>query len=136
MRGKIKTRPTKKSAARCGTKPASRERPLLSPILAGDLAVVLNVLAIDARLRLLHDWVRADELCSTELAGSVGMKQQAGSNQFQRLSDRHILASRREGISICDRLVDHCIRSLLDQEPCLMEKVHDRSPDRVRTNFV
>jgi DNA-binding transcriptional ArsR family regulator len=62
----------------------------------------------------------------TDLAASVGMKPQAVSNQLQRLSDLGILTSRREGTSIHYRLVDLCVRSLLDQGICLMEEVNDR----------
>ena len=107
-------------------------RPLLSPIQAGGLAAVFKVLANDTRLRLLHALVRADELCVTDLATSVGMKPQAVSNQLQRLSDLGILASRREGNNIHYRLVDLCVRSLFDQGLCLMEEVSDRSQGRTR----
>ena len=110
------------------------ERPLLSPIEAGGLAVVFKVLANDTRLRLLHALIRANELCVTELAKSVGMKPQAVSNQLQRLSDLGIIASRREGNNIHYRLIDLCVRSLLEKGLCLMEEVHDRSqsPARMR----
>jgi DNA-binding transcriptional ArsR family regulator len=115
------------SEADCGTKPALNERPLLSPIQAGGLAAVFKVLANDTRLRLLHALVRANEMCVSDLAASVGMKPQAVSNQLQRLSDLGILVSRRDGNNIHYRLVDLCVRSLLDQGLCLMEEVTDRS---------
>ena len=114
------------SSSGCCARPSLKERPLLSPIQAGGLAAVFKVLANDTRLRLLHALVRADELCVTELAASVGMKPQAVSNQLQRLADLGILASRREGICILYRVVDLCVRSLLDQGLCLMEEVTDR----------
>jgi DNA-binding transcriptional ArsR family regulator len=82
---------------------------------------VFKVLANDTRLRLLHALVRAGELCVTDLAGSLGMKPQAISNQLQRLSDLGILASRRVGTSIFYRLVDPCVGALLDQGLCLTE---------------
>src|SRR5438045_9373736 len=110
--------------------PALKERPLLTPIQAGGLAAVFKVLANDTRLRLLHALVRADELCVTDLAASLGMKPQAVSNQLQRLSDLGILASRRDGNRIYYRLVDLCVRSLLDQGLCLVEEVGDRSRGR------
>ncbi len=109
----MKTKTAKNADAGCCTNPALKERPLLSPIQAGGLAAVFKVLANDTRLRLLHALVRADELCVTDLAASVGMKPQAVSNQLQRLSDLGILASRREGTNIHYRLVDLCVRSLL-----------------------
>ena len=116
----------------CCSKPSLKERPLLTPIQAGGLAAVFKVLANDTRLRLLHALVRADELCVTDLAASLGMKPQAVSNQLQRLSDLGILASRRDGNSIYYRLVDLCVRSLLDRGLCLVEEVSERSRGRGR----
>lgn len=128
----MKANPLKRIEQDCCTQPALKDRPLLSPIQAGGLAAVFKVLANDTRLRLLHALVRADELCVTDLAASVGMKPQAVSNQLQRLSDLGILASRRDGISIYYRVVDLCVRSLLDQGLCLMEEVSDRNQGATR----
>lgn len=108
-----------------------KDRPLLSPIQAGGLAAVFKVLANDTRLRLLHSLVRADELCVSDLAKSLGMKPQAVSNQLQRLSDLGILTSRREGNNIHYQLVDLCVRSLLDQGLCLMEEVSSRNRSKL-----
>ena len=79
---------------------------------------------------MLHALVRADELCVSDLANSLGMKPQAVSNQLQRLSDLGILRSRREGNSIHYQLVDLCVRSLLDQGLCLMEEVTSRESNQ------
>jgi DNA-binding transcriptional ArsR family regulator len=114
----------------CRSQPSLKERPLLTPLQAGGLAAVFKVLANDTRLRLLHALVRADELCVTDLAASLGMKPQAVSNQLQRLSDLGILASRRDGNNIHYRLVDLCVRSLLDQGLCLVEEVSERTRRR------
>ena len=116
---KSKQRPT----ADCCHQPSLKDRPLMSPIQAGGLAAVFKVLANDTRLRLLHALVRADELCVTDLADSLGMKAQAVSNQLQRLSDLGIIAARRDGTSIHYRLVDCCVKGLLEQGWCLMEEV-------------
>jgi len=105
----------------CTTKPALRERPLLSYAQAGDLAVLFKVLANDSRLRLLHALARAGELTPTALARAVGLKAQALSNQLQRLGDRGILTSRREGNFIHYRIADHFVTGLLDLGLCLME---------------
>jgi len=129
----MKTKTPKTADPGCCSKPALKDRPLLSPIQAGGLASVFKVLANDTRLRLLHALVRADELCVTDLAASLGMKPQAVSNQLQRLSDLGILASRRDGNSIYYRLVDLCMRSLLDQGLCLMEEVSNRDRGRGRS---
>ena len=120
---KSKPRP----ATECCEQPLLKGRALISPIQAGGLAAVFKVLANDTRLRLLHALVRADELCVTDLAASLGMKAQAVSNQLQRLSDLGILASRRDGTSIHYRLVDRCVSGLLDQGWCLMEEAGDRT---------
>jgi DNA-binding transcriptional ArsR family regulator len=109
---------------------ALKDRSLLSPIQAGGLAAVFKVLANDTRLRLLHALVRADEMCVSDLANSLGMKPQAISNQLQRLSDLGILRSRRQGNSIYYQLVDLCVRSLLDQGLCLMEEVTSRESNQ------
>jgi DNA-binding transcriptional ArsR family regulator len=85
--------------------------------------MVFSVLANDTRLRILHALIRAKELCVTDLSTSIGMKPQAVSNQMQRLADLGIVASRREGNTIHYRLIDLCVRSLLDQGLCLMEGV-------------
>jgi ArsR family transcriptional regulator, lead/cadmium/zinc/bismuth-responsive transcriptional repressor len=107
----------------CCKSPPLKERALLTPIQAGGLAALFKVLANDTRLRLLHALIRADELSVTNLATSLGMKPQAVSNQLQRLSDLGIIASRRDGNSIYYRVIDLCVRSLLDQAICLMEGV-------------
>src|SRR5580700_6636454 len=123
----MKTKTPKNADAGCCTRPSLKDRPLLSPIQAGGLAAVFKVLGNDTRLRLLHALVRADELCVTDLAASLGMKPQAVSNQLQRLFDLGIIASRRDGNNVHYRVVDLCVRSLLDQGMCLMEEVSDRT---------
>ena len=115
------------SVTECRDQPPLKTRPLMSPIQAGGLAAVFKVLANDTRLRLLHALVRADELCVTDLASSLGMKAQAVSNQLQRLSDLGILASRRDGNSIYYRVVDRCVQGLLEQGWCLTEEAGDRA---------
>jgi DNA-binding transcriptional ArsR family regulator len=128
----MKNRSAERTKADCCGKPALNDRPLLSPVQAGGLASVFKVLANDTRLRLLHAVIRSEEICVTDLAAAVGMKPQAVSNQLQRLSDLGILASRRDGNNIHYRLIDLCVRSLLDQGLCLMEEVSDRSRGRTR----
>ena len=112
----------------CPPKPALAKRRLLSPDQAADLAETFKVLANDTRLRLLHALCRAGELCVMELAEAVGMKPQAVSNQLQRLSDKGIVESRREGNSIHYRVIDPCVVGLLDQGLCLAEDSRRRKP--------
>ncbi len=118
----------------CVGQASLKDRPLLTPIQAGGLAAVFKVLANDTRLRLLHSLVRADELCVTDLADSLSMTPQAVSNQLQRLADLGILASRRDGNSIFYRLVDLCVKGLLEQGWCLMEEANGRSGVAGRAN--
>jgi len=111
------------SSGRCHRSVPLQERRLLTPVEAGGLAAVFKVLASDTRLRILHALIRAEELCVTDLADSIGMKAQAVSNQIQRLADLGIVASRRDGNQVHYRVIDLCVRSLLDQGLCLMEEV-------------
>jgi ArsR family transcriptional regulator, lead/cadmium/zinc/bismuth-responsive transcriptional repressor len=104
------------------TRPALKDRPLLSPMQAGQLMGLFKVLSNDTRLRLLHQLCRVGECGVTALAETVGMSPQAVSNQLQKLSDWGILASRREGNTIHYRIVDSCIAAVLDLGLCLMEE--------------
>lgn len=82
---------------------------------------LFKVLANDTRLRLLHSLVRSGELCVNDLAGALGMKPQAVSNQLQRLVYRGILGFRRNGTNIYYRIKDPCIAAILDRALCLAE---------------
>jgi DNA-binding transcriptional ArsR family regulator len=117
----------------CPTKPALGERPLLSYAQAGDLAVLFKILANDTRLRLLHALACGGELTPTALADAVGMKAQAVSNQLQRLLDRGILATRRQGNYIHYRIADRCVTGLLDLGLCLMEEAWVAGSQRPKT---
>jgi DNA-binding transcriptional ArsR family regulator len=116
----------------CPPKPKLGERPLLTTEQSAGLMDLFKVLANDTRLRLLHALARSGELCVSDLADAVGMKPQAVSNQLQRLVDRGILGSRRDGRSIRYRIVDPCATSLLDLGLCLAENSDTRrGPSRV-----
>ncbi len=101
--------------------PALADRPLIDAGQAGGLADLFKVLGNDTRLRLLHAIHRGGEVRAGDLATAVGMTQQAVSNQLQRLVDKKICATRREGNGICYRIVDPCVPSLLEFELCLLE---------------
>jgi DNA-binding transcriptional ArsR family regulator len=103
-------------------KPALEDRPLITPDQASDLVEIYKVLANDTRLRLLHTLARDGEVCVTDLASAVGMRPQAVSNQLQRLLDRRIVATRRDGTRIYYRIADPCVPSLLDLGLCLLEE--------------
>jgi DNA-binding transcriptional ArsR family regulator len=95
-------------------------RPLMTAEQAAELMRLFKVFANDTRLRLLQALVRENELCVTDLADAVGMRPQAVSNQLQRLVDRGMLASRRDGSNIYYRVVDPCVAVLLERGLCLI----------------
>jgi DNA-binding transcriptional ArsR family regulator len=99
-----------------------KERPLLSPMQAGQLMGLFKALANDTRLRLLHQIIRSGEAGVSALAQTLGMSPQAISNQLQRLSDWGMLDSRRDGNNIYYRVVDPCVPALFDLGLCLMEE--------------
>ena len=94
--------------------------PLISDQQAAALMRLFKVFANDTRLRLLHALVRGSELCVSDLADAVDMKPQAVSNQLQRLADRGILDTRRDGSNIYYRVVDPCVKVLLEHGMCLI----------------
>lgn len=110
------------SAPRKAGKPALCDRPLMGRSEAAELMGLFKVLANDSRLRLLHALERAGELCVSDLAADVGMTPQAVSNQLQRLVDRRILVSRREGSRLFYTIADPCVKGLLDLGICLLEE--------------
>ena len=109
----------------CSPRPPLRERPLLPGPTAAELESLFKVLANGTRLRMLHAIVRCEELCVTDLAEELHMKPQAVSNQLQRLADRGMVATRRNGNNVFYRIVDPCVIGLLDQGLCLMEDAKD-----------
>jgi DNA-binding transcriptional ArsR family regulator len=110
----------------CPTKPRIQDRSVLSEEQAEELQFLFKILSNRTRLKMIHALIREDSLCVTELAETVNMKSQAVSNQLQRLVDRGIVTSRRNGNNIYYRIVDPCIISLLDQGLCLVEDAKER----------
>jgi len=103
-------------------KPALRSRPLVKMAEANQLSRLFKTLASETRLRIIHALARAGELCVTDLAEELEMAPQAISNQLQRLSDKSIVAVRREGNRLFYRLADPCVPGLLDLGLCLIEE--------------
>lgn len=120
----------KKACSDCSPKPSLATRRLLSVRQAQALEGTFKMLANSTRLRMLHALVCAGELCVGELAGKLGMKPQAVSNQLQRLADRGIVEARRDGLQIRYSIVDRCVLMLLDQGWCLAEDAQARAFDR------
>jgi DNA-binding transcriptional ArsR family regulator len=103
-------------------KPPLAERPLLTQPQASQLVVLFKVLGNDTRLRLLHALHRDGEVPVGELAEQVGRRPQAVSNQLQRLTDRGIVAARRDGNRIFYSIADPCVPAVLDLALCLTEE--------------
>ena len=109
-------------ASFCASWRPIQERSLISPVEARRIETIFKILANATRLRLLHAIARSSELCVTKIAAAIGMKPQAVSNQLQRLADRGILGSRREGTQIYYRILDPCVVRILEYGWCLSEE--------------
>ncbi|SFO36216.1 DNA-binding transcriptional regulator, ArsR family [Actinomadura madurae] len=103
---------------------------MLTPLQASQLVVLFKVLGNDTRLRLLHALHRGGEVPVGELAEQVGMRPQAISNQLQRLTDRGMVAARRDGNRIFYSIADPCIPAVLDLALCLTEETAVAGDDR------
>lgn len=101
-----------------GRKSATTSRLDPGPLLPGqalDLMALFKTLANDTRLRMLHLLASRGELNVNELALALDLTPQAISNQLQRLVDKNIVRSRRQGTFIYYRLVDPTMTDLLDR---------------------
>ena len=107
----------------CSPRPTIEERPLLDLKKAAELEGTFKVLANGTRLRLLHALIRMPDMCVSELAEKLKMKMAAISNQLQLLTLKGILSSTRNGNQISYRIIDPCIRSLLEYGVCLTEEL-------------
>jgi len=110
----------------CPPKPKLEDRSLIPHEQSLELESTFKMLANVSRLRILHALVREKEMSVLSLAKVVSMKPQAVSNQLRRMTDRGIVASRREGNHIHYRMIDPCVASLLDQGLCLAEDAKER----------
>ena len=108
----------------CSPKPKIEERPLLDYEQAVNLEATFKVLANRTRLRLLHALIKEPDSNVGEVAERLDMKVPAVSNQLQMLALRGIVSSRRNGNKISYRIIDPCIKSLLDYGLCLTEDLH------------
>ena len=106
------------------------ERSLLTEEQVRPLEAMFKVLANRTRLRLLHTLIREPALCVSDIAERIGMKPQAVSNQLQRLSDRGILAARRNGNQVHYSIVDCCVTPLLTYGLCLAQDSGTLSPEK------
>jgi len=94
-------------------------RPLFDNDEALALEKTFKILANSTRIRLLHALSRENEMCVSDLADLLGLNTTAISNQLQRLTERGILGSRREGVKIYYRILDPCAVSVVNHALCL-----------------
>ncbi len=114
---------------RCRTSSNSiKDQKFISPDTAGELMNLFKVLTSETRLRLIHALILKEELCVSDLSNIVEMKPQAVSNQLQRLVDKDIVASRREGNQIYYKINDPCVINLLELGLCLLEESKKKRP--------
>ena len=104
-----------------------KERTLLSPSVAGQMSGLFKIFSNDTRLRLLHELIRREEACVSDIGQALNMSSQAVSNQLQRLTDWRILASRRDGNNIYYRIINPCVNDLLDRALCFVEQPSNQS---------
>jgi DNA-binding transcriptional ArsR family regulator len=101
------------------TTPSSHRCPdigkdVLSVDQARVLAETFGVLGDPTRVRIVHALSLA-ELCTSDLAGVVGMSESAVSHQLRTLRQLHVVKSRRDGKLVFYSLNDDHVRSLFHQ---------------------
>ena len=107
----------------CPKRPDLTERPLLDINNAEGLSETFKILSNGTRLRILHALAKQPDISVGEVAKQVAMNPQAVSNQLQRLVDKGIVSSYRQGNFIHYRIVDPCVVGLLDRGWCLTEEI-------------
>ena len=122
----MKSRRTPQTVPGRPPKPMVASRSLIDPQQSQRLESLFKILANSTRLRLLHALIRTPDLCVSEIAEAIGLKITAVSNQLQKLVDRGILSSQRNGNAIHYRVVDPCVIRLLDNGWCLVEDTEER----------
>jgi len=110
----------------CNSLKSLSNRELISIEEANELVMLFKLLSNDTRLRMIHALVLKSEMCVTELANELGMKPQAVSNQLQKLLDKGIVKSIRNGNNILYKIADPCLLGLLEQGLCIIEEEKNR----------
>lgn len=105
----------------CSPKPLLEDRPVFSLKQAAGLAELFKLLADATRVRLLQLLLKHGEMRVSEISDALEMTPQAVSNQLQKLAYNNVVAARRAGVNIHYRVVDPCVRELLQQGMCLLE---------------
>ncbi len=71
-----------------------------------------KILVDTNQLRILHALVIEKEMCVSYRLRVLGLNTTAVSNQLQRLADRGIVTSRKDGLKIIYRILDPCAVSV------------------------
>ncbi|MCI0445608.1 metalloregulator ArsR/SmtB family transcription factor [bacterium] len=111
----------RQSNSMCPNKLVLLDRVDLSALQVVKLKRLFKMIANETRLLILHALIRSGELCVNDIARALIMKPQAISNQLQRMTDKGILGSRRDGNSIYYKITDPCVPEILDRALCLIE---------------
>jgi ArsR family transcriptional regulator, lead/cadmium/zinc/bismuth-responsive transcriptional repressor len=90
------------------------EREILTVEQARVLAATFQVLGDPTRVRIVHA-LSLSELCTSDLAGLVGMSESAVSHQLRTLRQLHVVRSRRDGKLVYYCLDDDHVRRLFQQ---------------------
>ena len=106
----------------CSPKPLLEDRTLFSLEQAAGLAELFKLLADPTRVRLLQLLLKQGEMRVSDISDALEMTPQAVSNQLQKLAYNSVVAARRAGVNIHYRVVDPCVRELLQQGMCLLEE--------------
>lgn len=120
-----------KADACCSPKPLLEDRRLFSLEQAAGLAELFKLLADPTRVRLLQLLLKQGEMRVSDVSGALKMTPQAVSNQLQKLAYNNVVAARRAGVSIHYRVVDPCVRELLQQGICLLEDSRHNTQEEV-----
>ncbi len=103
----------------CPPSSALSEHPLFDDEQAVSLEKTFKMLANSTRLRILHALTIEQEMCVTDIAKILNMGTTAVSNQLQRMTDRGVVTSRREGLKMFYRIVDPCTISVVNHAWCM-----------------
>jgi DNA-binding transcriptional ArsR family regulator len=115
----------------CPNKLVLLDRIDLSALQVVKLKGLFKMIGNETRLLILHALIRSGELCVNDIARALSMKPQTISNQLQRMADKGILGSRREGNSIYYKITDPCVPEILDRALCLIEMTNKSMKSKV-----
>ncbi|MDP2815666.1 MAG: metalloregulator ArsR/SmtB family transcription factor [Rectinemataceae bacterium] len=80
---------------------------------------IFKLFANTTRLRLLHSLVLNTEMAVLELSKNIKMKPQTVSNQLRMMAHMGIIGVRRDGNRRFYKILDPCVKVLLERGICL-----------------